>query len=96
VVLTQAHRGEGIADLWQKIQDHRQVLTETSELERRRQRRRTQEFMETVEGELGRRWRQRLDQDPALMALREQIARKELEPYSAAMELLRSFPTEPG
>ncbi len=96
VVLTQAHRGEGIPELWQRVQEHRQHLTRTSELDHRRQRRRVQEFDEMVEGELGRRWRARQAQDPQLIALRERVARREAEPYSAAVQLVDSSPLTPG
>ena len=96
VVLTQAHSGQGIPELWSKIQEHRQHLVQTSELEQRRQRRRGQEFEEMAEGELGRRWRTRLAQDPGLAALRDRVARRELEPYSAALQLVASFPLSAG
>lgn len=92
VVLTKAHAGEGIPELRSKIQEHRQHLIQTAELEQRRQQRRVKEFVEMVEGELGRRWRGRLANDPVLAALRDRVARKESEPYSAALQLLDSSP----
>jgi LAO/AO transport system kinase len=91
VVLTQAHSGEGIPELWSRIQEHRQHVTQTSELARRRQTRRVQEFVEMVEGELGRRWRAKLAQDPGLAALKDRVGRKELEPYSAALQLVETL-----
>jgi len=96
VVLTQANQGGGIPELWERIQEHRQHLTQTSELEHRRQQRRVQEFVEMVEGELGRRWRARLAQDPRLVALRDRVACKESEPYSAALQLVESWHLTPG
>lgn len=92
VILTRAHSGEGIEELWSKIQEHREFLTTTSELERRRKLRRKQEFLEAVEEGLSRRLKVLVEKDPGLTAILEAIVRKEAEPYSAAMELLDSQP----
>lgn len=93
VILTKAHSGEGVEELWSKIQEHREFLTTTSELERRRKLRRKQEFLEAVEEGLSRRLKALVEKDPGLTAILEAIARKEAEPYSAAMELLDSQPS---
>ena len=90
VMLTTAHSGQGIDELWQKIQEHRQHLTDTSELIKRRGLHRQKEFLETVQEEMARRLKSRVEQDPTLIATLEQIANKESEPYSAAMEFLES------
>jgi LAO/AO transport system kinase len=93
VILTRAHSGEGIEELWSKIQGHREFLTTTSELERRRKLRRKQEFLEAVEEGLSRRLKVLVEKDPGLAAILEAIVRKEAEPYSAAVELLDSQPS---
>ena len=95
VMLTQANSGAGIAELWDKVQEHRRYITNTSELERRREARREQEFLETVMEQMERRLRSLVVEDPALMAILEKVGRKEAEPYSSAMEFLgaSSFPT---
>ncbi len=90
VVLTTARSGQGIEELWDKIQAHREVLSGTSELTRRRGAHRQQEFMETVEEELGRRLKALVENDPALVATMEKVANREAEPYSSAMEFLDS------
>ena len=90
VMLTTAQSGQGIDELWQKIEEHRQHLTDTSELPKRRGQHRQKEFLETVQEELTRRLKLRIEQDPTLIATLEQIANKESEPYSAAMEFLES------
>ncbi len=90
VMLTTAHSGQGVDELWLKIQEHRQHLTDTSELIKRRGLHRQKEFLETVQEEMTRRLRSRVEQDPVLIATLEQIANKESEPYSAAMEFLDS------
>ena len=90
VLLTTAHTGEGIEDLWGKIQDHRQFLTTSGELEERRARQRKREFLEAVEEVLAQRLRDKVENDPALNATLEQVAAKETDPYSAALEYLES------
>lgn len=96
VMLTTAHSGQGIDELWQKIQEHRQHLTDTSELIKRRGLHRQKEFLETVQEEMARRLKSRVEQDPTLIATLEQIANKESEPYSAAMEFLESSHLDSG
>jgi LAO/AO transport system kinase len=95
VLLTQAEVGEGMEQLWDKIKDHREFLTSTSELEARREARRKSEFLETVDEELNRRLKALMESDAQLAALLDGVAHKEEEPYSTAKELLESdgFPT---
>lgn len=90
VMLSRAHSGEGIDELWTKIQEHREFLTASSELKRRRGLRRKEEFLETVAEELNRRYRTLVEKDPGLRGILEDVVRGEAEPYSAAMELLDS------
>lgn len=96
VLLTRADAAEGIAEVWTKIQEHRQFLASTSELEARRAARRKQEFLETVEEELSRRLRALIESDSQLAALLEGIAHKKQEPYSTAQELLESEDLPPS
>jgi GTPase len=90
VLLTQGITGEGINGLWDKIQEHRRFLDSTSELTSRREKRRKQEFLETVEEELGRRSKELVERDPDLINIIEKVVQKDAEPYSAAIELLDS------
>jgi len=77
-------------DLWGKIQDHRQFQTTSGELEERRARQRKREFLEAVEEVLAQRLRDKVENDPDLNATLEQVAAKETDPYSAALEYLES------
>ena len=90
VLLTTAHTGQGIEDLWGKIQDHRQFQTTSDELEERRGRHRRQEFVEAVEEVLAQRLRNKVENDPDLIATLEKVAAKKTDPYSAALEYLES------
>ena len=95
VVLTQADRGEGIEDLWSKIEEHRLKLTAPSTaegnrslLEQRRMDRRREEFLEALQEELFQRLKARIKREQTLQSYLEDIGNGKLEPYSAAAELL--------
>ena len=95
VLLTAAQSGQGIDELWAKIQEHRRFLTETSELTKRRRIRRQKEFLETVEEGMTRRVKALVARDASLIAMLEQVANKDAEPYSSAMEYLDSSRSKP-
>ena len=90
VLMTSAQSGQGIEELWDKVQDHRGFLTDTSELTKRREMQRRREFLETVEQEMAQRLTTLVEEDPALLAILDKVAMKEAEPYSSAMEFLGS------
>ena len=89
VLLTQAYANVGIAELWEGIKSHRDFLTDTGGLEKRRIERRRSEFLETVQEEIYRRITQRMTKDAALSGLLDRIAGRTAEPYGEAMGLLR-------
>ncbi len=88
VVLTAASSGQGIEELWEKLEEHRGYLETSGELGKRRGEHRTQEFLEAVEEELIRRLRRLVEQDPELTSILERVAKKRAEPYSSALEFL--------
>lgn len=90
VVLSQANTGEGIDRLWANIQEHQHHLTSTFALEGKRQARRKQEFLETVEEELSSRLKALINSDAKFSSLLAGIAVKDSEPYSAARSFLDS------
>ena len=99
VLLTQAEGGQGIAELWAAIVEHRRFMESPppgeaalTELERRRGHRRRQEFLEAVQEELNRRLNILLEQDPVLAQTMAAIAAREQEPFSAALEFLQDSP----
>ena len=96
VLMANAQSGEGIEELWAKVQEHRQFLTSSSQLAHRRTQRRKQEFLETVEEELARRLKMFVGADPDLAATLEQVAGKQADPYSSAMDFLASSCGSPG
>ena len=95
VLLTAARLGQGIEELWAKIQEHRGFLTTSSELTKRRGLRRQREFLEIVEEEVSRRLKELVHQDPALKATLGDVADKKAEPYSAAIQFIDSSRSRP-
>ena len=98
VILTQAHQGLGIEDLWLAIQEHRQYLMtppeeggSTTRLEMLRKERRRSEFLELIQEELTQRLKTRIENEPTLKLMLEDIATGRREPHSAATELLENI-----
>ena len=89
VLATQAHKDQGLSELYAAIQRHREFLEQTSQLERRRSDRRQNEFLETIEEELSGRLKQLMVKDLGLSAILEGVKGGDIEPYSAAMNLLK-------
>ncbi len=100
VVATQAVNGDGVEELYQAVQQHRQWLVESSHLEARRRERRRAEFLETVEEEMSRRLHGALKADPSLALALRRVEEGSEEPYSAALKALagplRGWLTVPG
>ena len=95
VMLTAAHTGRGIEQLWDKLEEHLTYLKNSGNLKKRRGEHRTQEFLEVVEEELVRRLRSLVQTDPELLSVLDQIAEKDVEPYSAALQFLSSSSLNP-
>jgi len=87
VAATEAVNDKGLDRLWADISAHREHLSSSGELESRRKYRRTQEFIEVVEEELGRRVKEKLYRDPKMRSLLIQIELGEQDPYSFALAL---------
>lgn len=95
VMLTSAHSGVGIRELWGSLEDHRKFLESSGNLKKRRASHRQQEFLEVVEEELVRRLRALVKTDPALLGLLDRVAEKETEPFSAALDFLQTSSLSP-
>lgn len=90
VLMSTAHTGNGIEELWMAVQRHREFSEANSLLTSRRERRRENEFLEAVEEEIRRRIKVGIDQSQEVKATLREVAAKELEPYSAAIHFLDS------
>lgn len=90
VVATEAVNDIGIGELYQQIQRHRQALSETGRLSQQRQQQRKDEFIKTVEGKIIKELIKSIEQDKQLSSYIGKIERGEIDPYSAADEILKS------
>ena len=92
VLLTQAHKGEGIERLHEAITDHRTQSDEKSHLLRRRSERRRLEFTRAVRESIEARMAELEMQGNEFGSIVERVERGEIDPYSAAVEAARLFP----
>jgi len=89
VLTTQAHRGVGVKELAEAIRKHREAMERSGELKRRRERRASAQFFKTVEERLAARLHDLIARDGGARALLEQVRAGAMDPYSAALALLR-------
>ena len=87
VVLTDASGGQGIADLWSRISDHREYLENSGELEHRRHDRILGEFNRVLMWKLDQQVRT-LESGERYRSVRDQLLARETDPYAAADQLL--------
>ena len=90
MVKTQAVSDVGTEELYQQIEKHRQMLTETGELERERQQQLYDEFIGLVQRKITKDLKMFIQQDTELSSYVSKIESKEIDPYSAAEEILNS------
>ncbi len=90
VVVTEAVNDVGIEELYEQIKLHRQALCETDQLSQRRQLQRKFDFIRTVEQKLTHKLLKAIEKDGQLSSYIDRIERGEVDPYSAADEILRS------
>jgi LAO/AO transport system kinase len=87
VVCATATSGEGVADVWQAVADHRAHMEADGELDDRRQRRAADEVTRLVAARLLERARA-MTTSPRAGELAEAVAAGDLDPWTAADELL--------
>lgn len=84
VVTTQAQTGDGVPELYDRIQQHRQFLVSSSQLEKRRRERRRLAFLSHMEEALHSRIEGLLQGEGELAELAQAVERGEVDPVSAA------------
>lgn len=95
VLLTQADSGAGIPELWEAVNSHRSYMNETAQcggftpIDVRRSERRRQEFLESLQEELYQLVKTQIENNPTLQSMLDDVANGKLEPYSAAVDLLK-------
>ena len=92
VVTTSAVEGEGIAELWEAVDEHRQHLETTGALERGRRSRLLREVESLTAERLRGTIRELLDSDVSLV---DDLAERRIDPYRAAAILMERVPQRP-
>jgi LAO/AO transport system kinase len=88
VVKTEAARGEGVAELLEQIDAHREHITREGTLEKRRARNLRAEVIGLAAAKLRRELEARAGEDPAVTEMLERVVAREIDPATAARELL--------
>ncbi len=88
VLRTEAARGEGVEELAAKIDEHRAQIEAAGTLEERRARNLRNEVLGIAASRLRRRLEATAAGDPETAALLERVVKRELDPASAASELI--------
>jgi GTPase len=88
IVRTEAAKGEGVAELAEKITEHRAQIEAEGTLEERRARNLRNEVLELAAARLRRSLEADVADDPAIAELLDRVVRRELDPASAAAEIL--------
>src|SRR4051812_46514636 len=88
IVLTDAMRGEGVPELWEKIAAHRTHLEDSGQLEERRARNLAGEVFSVASARAKRHLEHVVQDDPELRRLLAEVQSRELDPLSAVREIL--------
>ena len=88
ILRTEAARGEGVADLAEKIDEHRAFIEAAGTLEERRARNLRNEVLGIAASRMRRRLESTAAADDEVAELLERVVRREIDPASAASELL--------
>src|SRR5512134_442982 len=90
IIRTEASKGEGVAELAEKISEHRAHIEAEGTLEERRARNLRNEVLEIAASRMRRKLAESIAEDPDVAALLDRVVQRELDPASVATELLGS------
>ena len=88
IVKTEAAKGEGVAELAEKISEHREHIEAEGTLDERRARNLRNEVLELAASRMRRRLEAAVADDTSTRELLDRVVKRELDPASAAKELL--------
>jgi LAO/AO transport system kinase len=88
ILRTEAARGEGVVELAEQIDAHRKFIEGAGTLAERRARNLRSEVLGIATARMRRRLEQTVSEDPATADLLDRVVRRELDPATAASELL--------
>ncbi|MEA2471475.1 MAG: GTPase [Thermoleophilaceae bacterium] len=88
IVRTEASRGEGVEELVEKLEEHREHIRAEGTLEERRRRNLRNEVLELTTIRLRRRLEESIRSDESVQQLLDEVVARRLDPASAAAKLL--------
>jgi LAO/AO transport system kinase len=88
IVLTEAHRGENVPELWAKIEEHRAFLEQDGGLEERRRRNLAGEVYAVAAARAAAHLRRSVEHDPELRRLLDDVQARTLDPLTAVSEIM--------
>jgi LAO/AO transport system kinase len=88
IVKTEAHRGEGVEELVERLDEHRAHIESEGTLSDRRRRNLRNEVVAICTTRLRRRLEEELAADPEFQRLLDEVVARRLDPASAAGEIL--------
>jgi LAO/AO transport system kinase len=88
ILLTEAHRGENVPELWQKVEEHRAFLQREGGLEERRRRNLAGEVYAVASARAAAHLRRAVERDPELRRLLDEVQTRALDPLSAVSEIM--------
>ena len=88
ILLTDALRGENVAELWEKLEEHRADLERDGMLEERRRRNLAAEVFAVASTRAVRHLEEAVAGDPELRRLLDAVLRRELDPLTAVREIM--------
>src|SRR5919205_3483623 len=91
IVKTEAARGEGVADLVERLGEHRAYIEQEGTLSERRRRNLRSEVLGLCTFRLRRRLEEALADDPEFARMLDAMAERRLDPATAATEVLQRF-----
>ncbi len=89
ILKTEAHKGQGVNELYTALEGHRQHLTQDNHLVLRRRKSRRREFLRGLRDVLMDGLERRMTEDRALAELTRQVEDGSVDPYWAASEALK-------
>ncbi len=88
IVLTEAISGKGTEELTEEILRHKEFLTSSGELQKRRKERAKLELIDTIESSLKNYIYQNIDKDDYLEKMAEELVQRKTSPQSAALQIM--------
>jgi LAO/AO transport system kinase len=88
IIRTEAAKGEGVAELAEKIAEHRAHIEAEGTLDQRRARNLRNEVLELAASRMRRRLEAAVAEDSSVRELLDRVVKRELDPASAAKEIL--------